>query len=197
MLSPEPAPGNQPDWAALLAEALRNYLREVDDWRRVCTRHEQSAIVRESETGLEITRRFADREVNGRLLLAALARLPTEKRLAPKSLPFGGARGRLSSADESDDARRSFRWQGRTVAVRSGPDPADGALLRVTLFVPPPVSDLPVLPLRVIAEALRCHEYLVPTGDAALAIPPQFSGLTISAYLERAMPSNLYASQSI
>ena len=57
---------------------------------------------------------------------------------------------------------------------------------------------MPELPLRTLASVLLCHEFLVPAFVAIpLPTPQEAASLTVSAYLKRTMPPNLYASQCI
>jgi hypothetical protein len=70
--------------------------------------------------------------------------------------------------------------------------------LVVGLVLPRLGSALPELPLRAVAQALQCHEYLVPAAVASAieaARPSGERGCGVRAYLMRAMPQSMLASQ--
>jgi hypothetical protein len=170
-----------------LADAFCAYLLEIDGYCDVCRRCEETAVVHERLAGLEVARFYEFRD-------------PTLSHLR-------SALGVLGGNDEIAQSRKhlftpllrySLLWEHRLVLVAASLFPADATLLQVTLFLPHVESDLPELPLRTLAHALLCHEFLVPELIASPRPPPRLPrSLSVFDYLQRAMPEKLYASQCI
>lgn len=195
-----PAGTADTDGLSCLTEGVHAYLQEIDDYRAVCRRHEGTAVVRQRRSQLQVARFFKNTSETATHLQSALRQLAA----------LQGDHGRR---DGGKDARRWRRhstqekawrcqivWAGRLLsldAYRSG----ETAILQVNLHVPcVPRGDLPELPLRLLAEALRCHEFLLPdVVTAPLPVPPRQAAAFVGLreYLLRVTPPNLLASQCI
>ena len=202
------APGEPGDanGLACLTEGIQAYLQEIGGYRAVCRRHEGTTTVDMHEGELRVARCF---ENSGE----TVAHLTSAVRLLP-GLPGSAAGGRSGNdgtvrhggsaarkAGRHDPpciVRRDIVWEGRRLLVHACLRPSSG-VLRVDLCVFRWESDLPELPLRTVATALRCHEFLVPDGVALpLPVPAEEGqGLGVRDYLTRAMPPNLLAGQCI
>lgn len=187
------------DALADLAGAFLGYFLEIDGYRNVCLRCEETATVREHPSGVEVLRFYTRRDESISHLLSAAGRLthvPSRNRRQT-----GDGSGELSRSGVQNPSpsllRRDIVWENRParVDVTAG---LDSTRLRVSLLFPRLEGDLPELPLRTLAHALLCHEFLMP---AAVMPPlPVEAGdgcLTVLGYLKRTMPRNLSASQWI
>jgi hypothetical protein len=170
-----------------LADAFCAYLLEIDGYCDVCRRCEETVVVHERSAGIEVTRFYEFRDATLSHLRSALGVLGGNDEIAQSRKKLSGPL-----------LRYSLSWEHRPVLVAASFFPADATLLQVTLFLPHVKSDLPELPLRTLAHALLCHEFLLP-GPIALPRPPPHMQRSLSAfdYLQRAMPEKLYASQCI
>jgi hypothetical protein len=192
------------DGLSALAAALAAYLAELDGYRAVCLRRGRSASIWDGGDGLRVRQEFGAADAVAETLRAAVLRLPGWDETA--WWPAGRERwaglmrrtkAEAASAGGRRVALRGVAWDGRPALVSAGVPPG-AAWLCVELVLPPLPADLPELPLRRVARALGCHEFLVPPS---VALPPQASpgggALTVREYLKRAMPNNLAVSQCI
>jgi hypothetical protein len=178
-----------------LATALAAYLASVERDSRLCLAQEQFAWVSGGEDVRISWTLPADRGVTA-ALRASVAGLP-----GWDESPFwhSGLR-RLEGAPGPLPAPlvvRGVCWQGRPVLVEARRESRRGRL-RVELLLPALLRDWPELPLRRLADGVRCYLRLVP-DDLARAAPrgpgPSPGAETVTAYLTRTMPPDLYASQ--
>jgi hypothetical protein len=185
--------------------AVRAYLAELDAYRSAVLRCEPWATVRDRKDGLRVRQDVALADGAAESLRAAVRRLPgwdetvwwpSERKLWKSLLYRERAEARVASRRLA--MLRGVSWNGRPVLASAW---ADGdSRLAVELILPPLPSDLPELPLRRVALALRCHEHLLPTSVTPPLTPPvPLAGghLTVRGYLSRAMPKNTAASQCI
>jgi hypothetical protein len=181
------------DGSASLAAGLYAYLQEVDGYRIVCRRHGGKAAVDAQEGGVRVTRCFESGSATVAHLQVATQLLPRWKRRISEERGAGKRRDGPRLLVQCD-----VLWEGRRLLVEAF-QPSSTAVLHVELSLWPWESDLPELPLRMVATALRCHEFLLPDGIARpLPVPADGrGGREIRAYLMHAMPKNLYASQCI
>jgi len=177
-----------------IVQGLFGYLQELDGYRVVCLRSAETAAVSPQQGGIQVIRHFDGTPSLIAHLEAVVPLLPPRSR-----------RARVEAARPEIPLRPDLRpviahagvWEARDVVVEvqvsSGPAAKQ---VEVGLFLSE--IDVPELPLRMLATALRCHEFLVPHDIApALQLPSEeVEGIqTIHQYLERAMPRNLAASQ--
>jgi hypothetical protein len=191
------------DGLAALTTALALYLREVDDDHRVCVQHEGTTTVSEDRGCLRLTRLFPRTRQAVASVRTVSGRLP-----GWQTSPFWHIDGTRWVALERESLRahapgargavtRGVAWNGRPVLVRARPRGPE-RLTALELLLPPLTGDLPELPLRTVAEGLRCHAHLLPDRVATpvrLSDVPRPDGITVRAYLQRAMPRGLYAGQ--
>jgi hypothetical protein len=192
--------GSESEAMETLVQGLVAYLREIDGYRVVCRRHEETASVARDTGGLWVSRSFTPRD---EILAHVAAALPL---LQPCPTPRAGSDGERPSGDGRSVPGTAQPlgchegvWEGRDVRVhvqeRSG---TDARSLTVRVYVP--VADWPELPLRTLASALRCHEVLLPASIGA-ALPRPLGavgdGLAIGEFLSRTTPPNLAASKCI
>lgn len=192
---------NSADGLTGLADAILSYLREIQDCWTVCQRHEGTAVLRERHEGLEITRFFECRDQTLTHVESAIRLLAVDPRIDGDDVPDLGCYGTKQQdrgSPSSSGMRAAIVWEARTGIVDACRSLSHASLLQVTLLLLPQGIDLPELPLRTVADALRCHEFLVPEVIGVPVPPPvSFRSLTVREYLQRAMPSNLHASQCI
>lgn len=185
--------GGPEDVAPCFTEAVYAYLQEVDDLRAVCRRHEGTAGVLEQEGILQLTRFFAPNSQITTYLESTLRQLPAWETDA--LWPDAERR----ACQSSTFSRHTIVWEGCPLVVKVF-FPTAAPFLQVDLLVPPWDGDLPRLPLRTLADALRCHEFLVPQAIAEAVPPPtdrQTRFLGIREHLERATPLNFCAAKCI
>lgn len=194
-------PGHS-DGLSSVVEGIYAYLLEIDAYRAVCRRHEGTATVDEQEGSLRVTRRFQNRGETTAHLTAAVRLLALRQRCRGRRGNGRGRRGCSVARDNNLDicslVRRNIIWEGRPLRIGVR-EQGSRTVLHVDLCVYPPASDQSELPLRAVATALRCHEFLVP-DTVALPLPGPGEGQergSIREYLARAMPANLYASKWI
>jgi hypothetical protein len=185
-----------------LVQGLAAYLQEISDYGTVCRRHEGTATVCERGGTLRVIRSFQPGSQAVTHLFETVELLPRWRWGAPRT--NGEAAGALTGRAQDGPGPRlpgrwDLAWEGRRVLVEAGAHPpAFHIEIEVCLFSRE--GELPELPLRALATALRCHEFLVPDGVAP-ALPrhpePEREDCDISEYLLRAMPPKLIASQCI
>jgi len=190
------------DGIAMLADALLRYFAELKSYRRVCRRHEGTVTVEKVGKGVRIVRTFSFQENAAACLRAGMEGLPGWEQTLFWGCEHKGWE-RLLRMRKAELQKRSgmhsvvvrgIAWEGRAI-LACGFASAEG-ILHVDLLLPPLPIELPRLPLRLIACALRCHEHLLP---ASVALPlqayPRGQSLTIAEFLRRTTPQNLLASQ--
>jgi hypothetical protein len=188
-----------------LARGLLLYLAEVDEYRNLCLQFEASATVRTQGECLVVCRRYRGRDAAYDRLRASVERLPngmTSVFWATQRRQWERVSRRMLGSLPRRVIRRSFRrevnWQGRCVLLLAHESP-DAAVVTVELVLLPLPLDLQEPPLRIVADALRCHAYLMPDAEA-LAVDdgkPARTGVTIREYLSRTAHQNTYAGQCI
>lgn len=177
------------DSLALCAEAILHYLEEVNRCWKVCRQHAQTAAVQDSDQYLVVFREFHHDDSVLEYLQGSSKQLECMEDDQQNKRRAEGASHVVMS--------RSIVWETLSLRVRASLHPA-ASLLRVDLIVPTHHGDLPQLPLRLLARALRCHDFLLPRCiTAPLPLGLDETPFSIRRYLTRAMPQNLYASQCI
>ncbi|MDD5055781.1 MAG: hypothetical protein PHZ00_05960 [Candidatus Peribacteraceae bacterium] len=192
--------------SASLTEAILSYLQEVQEQRALVARHEGSAAIHTaSSKQLEVYRMFERNAETAQALRSAAEKLPSWE----NALYWKQEGGKWETIAREIEARmvkhsklhpilsRGIVWNNRPMFVHAykyEPDPR----MKIELVLPSVPSPMPELPLRIIAEALQCHDYLVPEYTAK-PLPP-YEGhdanfLTLSEYLSQTMPTELYATQ--
>jgi hypothetical protein len=183
--------------------AVSSYLEEVSGYVEICGRHEKTTAIHARGRSLQIYRQFPRDEATAASIRSMAASLP-----AWADSPFYRSGGAVWVKTEREVSARMTRhgrllpivtrgvvWDGMPLLVHAykfEPDP----FLKVELLPQAILRDLPDLPLRIVAKALSCHEYLVP-AHVASPLPPyrgheaRFD--TIAEYLREAMPEGLYA----
>lgn len=201
---PETNPSGDSGGLSALTTALSLYVEEVADDCRICRRHWETTGVFVAGAGLRLTRYFVHTKPVMSHLRRAACRLP-----GWRASPFWGGDGvrweSLLQAVVAEDAAadhglvvRGVSWWGRPVLVRTFPQKE--GLLALELTLPCVSRDLPESPLRRVADGLRCHSHLIPDGVAAAidrSRMRQPGSCSVWAYLTRAMPQGLFASQCV
>ena len=192
-----PAEPRQPDGLTGLAEGLYAYLQEVTADRDLCRRHEATIAVQQLDGELRLARCFENSSRTVSHLAGAIRLLPRWR--TPRGRKGGEGERPPGTHDVPCLLRSDIDWECRRHLVQAQIHPLSEALsVKVSVF--PWECELQQLPLRTIATALRCHEFLVPEGTALpLPVPGGDGRATegIRAYLARTMPPNAYASQCI
>lgn len=191
----------------MLATALCGYIQEIESDYAICARNASTAAVHDRGATLQVYKLFPrDSGVYGAL------RAASKRLLGWEELPYWKDEGdEWEKIQRSVTARmkkhkellpietRGVEWEGRPVLIHAykfEPDPN----LKVELLLPEVHSALPKLPLQKVAAALRCHELLVPQCIVEPLAPyerheAKFS--TITEYLSRTMPKDLYATKPL
>jgi hypothetical protein len=192
------------DGLSLLAQGFDLYLSELDRYRALCLQHESSTVISAWGPQPLVRRKFEVRASTLSFVCSRVEQFPPWQRT-----PHFGVeqkrwehlrRGLLARSASDPGSRpllcRGIAWEDRAFLVHAfacGSTP----VLHVGLLPLPTPSDLPELPLRAVADTLRCHEALLPNLAALDNDAPDAAGdwLTIRHHLARATPQNLYASQ--
>jgi hypothetical protein len=191
------------DGLSTLVQGMYAYLTELDTYRSICLRHELTASIRVEGDALCVSRTFT-------LHFATVTCLKNCSNRCPgwEFTPYWGLqRSEWDVLKKHIDAQMrenskvramgtlGIAWDHRPMLINPFILSADAKLV-VELILPRLASPLPELPLRAVAQALRCHEYLVPAAIATpLPMPTSDREWGIRAYLQRAMPQDLIASQ--
>lgn len=173
-------PENESDALALLSQSLLHFFTEVEADRQVCIRHAATTDLVKERDILQIMKRYQCVGDSTRHLREQV-RLLQERRSTP---PFP-----VRQKEKLSDSVLFNDW------VLWGHDAVHvtlllrGSTLTVTTFVTHPYEDLPVSPLRRVAQALACHESLAPS---LWCVPMRVSRnrkhlWPLQAYLLRAM----------
>jgi len=186
-----------------LMVGIYSYLTELKDMRDACMRHQDSAAIHEKGEALQIYRLFDRAFGTAQYLLRATERLPSWE----QSCFWHSDAEQLSKLQRDVAARmnkhkkqhpivtRGVAWEGYPILIHAykfEPDP----IMKVELVLPDVEEELPQLPLKKVASALKCHEYLIPKSVAE-AKPPyerhetEFS--TLWDFVRRSTPPSLYA----
>jgi hypothetical protein len=200
-----PESDSDDDGLGRLTMALAGYIEEVNDYRDTCLRHEEATVVTSARKTLSLLRLFPLTDAAREHVRNAAERLPGWERSlfwAAEKKACMDLRRRTSIlvASEAGDVvvTRGISWAGRPVLV-SATSTRDGRFLQVNLLIPEITEDLVELPLRRVAHGLGCHEYLLPESIARPVPRSKHrpDSLPLRAYLTRAMPPSLYASQCL
>jgi hypothetical protein len=111
-------------------------------------------------------------------------------------LPFGEE---SSTTADRRVLTRGISWQGRPLLI-SAATAWQEPLLTLDLFLPPLHLDLPEPAMRVLAQGLRCQEFLLPQRIAQalpLSAKPADGWLSLPDFLRRATPELSTARQCI
>jgi hypothetical protein len=180
-------------------------MQEVQEQRALIERHKDSAAIHTASKQLEVYRMFERKAETAQALRSAAERLPSWDQ-TPYWKQENSKWAKLSRETEARMAKhskqhpiltRGIAWNNRPILIHAykfEPDPR----MKVELILPTIPSLLPELPLRTLAGALQCHDYLVPSYIAKPL--PSYEGhdanfQTLSEYLSLNMPKELYASQ--
>jgi hypothetical protein len=204
--SPGTDSGPASDPLGALSEAVSSYLEELDSYRAICLRHENTATAYATDRATHLVRVFArDEQALTHVRRAAKARPGWEVspfweagRERREQLLKDVRRKRATRPSRAPLLCRGIAWEGRPMIVLV--TVPDRKIVRLELILPPLYQEMPELALRTVASGLRCHEYLLPES-VARALPPSRSPVTralpLREYLTRATPQNLYASQCV
>lgn len=189
----------------LFAEALDGYRQELVEQASFCKKHEQTAAIHDKGKELQLYRLFHRDAAVAEYLRKTTETLPTWK----EALDWSSEGQKWEKLERDVIARmtkhgkllpivtKGVTWEGCPVLVHAYKFEAD-PVMKVELVLPHVERELPTLPVRTIASALRCHEYLVPS-ELAEARPPyerhEADFLSIQQYLSQTMPPSLYATE--
>ena len=191
----------------MLGEAFYEYLQEIEAARQICCQHQSTAAIHERGTELQIYSIFKREERTAAELRSNTDFLPDWKQ-SPYYRADGRRWGHLQSRIEKQMAKhtklhpiitRGVNWEGYPMLIHAykfEPDP----VMKIELVLPTYQSEAPPLPIKTVAAALECLDFLVPSY-VTTPLPPydhhetKFS--TIFEYLRRVMPKDTYASISL
>lgn len=191
------------DGLDLIAQSLHAYLQDVHRNRAICRRHENTATVRQDNSILRVTKRFADRPETVRFLLRSAGKLPNWEQFRWPSTSMSVLQRLASKAGVaalgggSPVYVRGLFCDERPVLLHVYRPPTPELCVEVSL--PVLSGDVQELSLTALAKALLCHEYLIPDSVATpLPVDAEtMSRFGVQVYLQRTMLKNLYASKCI
>lgn len=190
-----------------IAKAINLYLREVEDQRALCLKHHQTTAIHDKGQELQIYRQFDRAEEIASSIRKFGDLLPSWD----TTLEWADQKNNLLSLQKSIERRmerhskqhavytRGVAWGHRPVLIHAykfEPDP----VLKLEIVLPGIKRHIEELPIHIICSALRCHEYLVPEFIAKPKPPYErhkIDFLTLTEYLTKTMPKDLYATQAI
>jgi hypothetical protein len=195
------------DGLTMLGQAYYEYLLEIEAARVVCMRHEKTAAIHERGTELQIYSLYTRDEKTAEEIRNNTAFLSGWEE-SPYHLADGKHWERLQGEVEKRMTKhsrlhpivtRGIEWEDYPMLVHAykfEPDP----IMKIELVLPTYQSEAAPLPIKVVAAALQCLEFLVPSYVAAPLAPydhheTKFS--TIFEYLRRVMPKGDCASLSV
>lgn len=171
-------------------------------------RHEKTAAIHDTESdALEVYRMFDRKGATADQLHSSLKLLPSWER--SPYWPMDGKEWESLRSDiesrverhtrQCNIALRGLAWANMPMLVHAYKFD-DDPKMKVEIVIPCFSSPFPMLPLRLVAEALRLHEFLIP-AHVAKACPP-YAGhetrfLTLWEYLSTSMPQSLYAARCL
>ena len=192
------------DPVATLATALGGYIDDIERDCRECLQEESVATVTDTGGNLRLSWAIPCKRATIAHLREVIDGLPgwkeshfwTSDRPRLEALENRSWTGVMVSGPEAV-VRRGISWVGRPVLVEAIPI-TRGKQMVLELLLPAVYREWPELPLRPVADAVRCYRVLVP-DDLVRALPrsslPATGAESIGQFLTRTMPSNLYASQ--
>lgn len=190
---------------SLLSTAIYGYLEDIANIKVLCGQYEANTAIHDRGRTLQVYRLYERHADTARSIRDMTQSLPSWK----ESLFWETEYNKFEKLERDVTARMKKheklhpiatrgvsweRWPMLVHAYKFEPDP----VMKVELVIPKCSSPLPELPVRDIVRALQCHSHLVPECVAKPLDPwtrheAKFS--TISEYLSRTMPDNLYATQ--
>ncbi len=189
----------------ILAGLLCRYLADIDGMQSICRKHEGTSAIHTKGKELQVYRMYLSGSKLAEHLHEAAGKLPGWEE-SPFWSMSGGSWEKIRKEVEDHVERHSSQvhissrgvlWEDTPVLIHAYKFDAD-KYLKIELILPEYASPLPVLPLRRIIQALHCHEFLVPEFIAKPK--PPYAGheadfLTLTDYLSRTMPPELYATR--
>lgn len=191
----------------MLAESIFAYLKEIEECRNLCVQHQKTVAIHTRGKQLQIYRLFPADELTAKVLRKTVGDLPSwdELPFASSDLKTWDAikKGVTNKMEKHSRQQplvtQGIAWEGMPVLVHAykfEPSP----VMKLELVLPPANASLPILPLKQIASALRCHAHLVPDYVAAALAPYSYHEtkfITLMEYLSQEMPEKLYATQCL
>ncbi|MBU2213836.1 hypothetical protein KKC44_06140 [Patescibacteria group bacterium] len=188
-----------------MVNALSHYMQETHEHYAICDSHEKTTAIHTQGKSLQVYKQFDSKEDVAKSIreksktLRGWEALPEWKYIGStcKTLQKGIEARMRRHTKQHPVLTRGVLWEGKPVLIHSykfEPDP----IMKNEILVPETEIGVCELSLKVIASVLRCHDFLVPPY-VAIAKPPYESHdanfMTISEYLSKTMPQNMYTSQ--
>ena len=196
------------DGLHLLTTGIYSYLREIHEYRSICLRHEKTAAIHDTDSNaLEVYRMFDRKGETAEQLHRSLKLLPNWQ-----ESPYWVENGKQWEALKSDIESRVERhtkqchialqgcvWENIPMLVHAYKFDEDPKM-KIEIVIPTFNSPFPILPLRLVAEGLRLHEFLIPE-HVAKPCPP-YAGhevrfQTLWDYLSTSIDPSLYAARCL
>ena len=190
----------------LLASLLSRYLADIDGMYCFCKKHSETSAIHTKGKELQVYRMYLSGSKLAGHLHEAVAALP-----GWEESPFWGMSGKAweelrrqvearveQPSSQVHISSRGVLWEGTPILIHAYKFDAD-KYLKIELILPEYEAPLPILPLHRIIQALHCHEFLVPEFIAKPK--PPYAGhetdclMTLTDYLSRTMPPELYATR--
>ena len=188
-----------------IGDVLLLYLKEINYQHALCHKHEKTTAIHTRGNELQVYRMYQSSAKLAEHLHKAVAKLSGWEESAYWEMnkqAWEKLRKEVENRVEQHSSQfhvscRGVVWDGTPLLVHAYKFDADG-YLKIELVIPEFKRHLLVLPVRTIAEAIECHEYLVPEFIAKPKPPyagheAAFESLT--DYLSRTMPPELYATR--
>jgi len=181
------------------------YLQDLDRSRTVCIKHSKTAAIHDCGEDLQVYRMFSSStKVAKQLHTAAAALTGWEESIywPLDRFKWEKLKGEVESrvkrhSKQYEIVSKGVLWEEIPILIHAYKFDCDPRL-KIELVAPECGRVLPMLPVRLMASILRCHDFLVP---AHIANPgPYYAGhedrfLTISEYLSLHTPPELYAAK--
>ncbi|MFA5800052.1 MAG: hypothetical protein WC840_03785 [Candidatus Peribacteraceae bacterium] len=188
-----------------LGEVLLGYLKDIDYQYALCHKHEKTTAIHRKGKELQVYRMYQSSGKLAEHLHKAVAKLPGWEESAYWEInnkSWEKIRKEVENRVEQHSSQfhvscRGVLWESTPILVHAYKFDAD-KYLKIELILPEYKSPLQILPLKRITAAIECHEFLVPE---LIAKPkPPYAGhetdfLTLTEYLSRTMPPELYATR--
>lgn len=201
------AQNEESDGLEMLAEAVHLYLGEIEECRAICELHKDTAAIHTKGKELQVFRMFKRDDTAITYLKNMTKQMPGWEE-SPHWLATGQKWQKLERdvtsrmkkhTKQIPIATKGVDWEGTPILIHAYKFETDPNM-KLELILPDYESDTTPLPIQAIAEALRCHDHLLPQYMAT-ALPPyerhETAFQTIPEYLAAHMPPARYASHCL
>ncbi len=198
------------DGVEMFAEALYEYLLEIESSRQICILHGNNTAIHTTDSqALEVYRLYPRNEEVADCLRTGANLLPSWE----QSHFWSSNASRLNKMKSGIEGRmkrnkrllplvtKGVAWQGIPLLLHGykfEDDRLQGDVIKIEIDMIDLEAPTPELPIKLMASLLECHDFLVPNAVSA-PLPPytkhEANFITVQDFLKATMPENLYATQ--